>query len=116
MLAFNARFIAPQLRQQPSRNFYAMKTTETMTTEVIESDWYTFRELQLELARHRGKGVPVRTLQWWTQQLCISTNAYGFYELQDLRLLVRLVYWLKRNRSLTRFKTLLLQELETHAP
>ncbi|MGA7935795.1 MAG: hypothetical protein WCA35_19750 [Kovacikia sp.] len=45
-----------------------------MTTEVIETDWYTFRELQIELARHRGKQVPDRTLQWWTQQLCISTR------------------------------------------
>jgi|GEM_PF-833369 len=116
MPASNASFIAPQLRQQPFRNFYAMKTTQTMTAEVIESNWYTFRELQLELARHRGKEVPDRTLQWWTQQLCISTNAYSFYEPQDLRLLVRLVYWLKRNRSLAKFKTLLIQELETHAP
>ncbi|WP_219904147.1 hypothetical protein [Stenomitos frigidus] len=53
---------------------------------------------------------------WWIEQLHIEPNAYGLYDDSDLAVLIRLVLFLKRCRSIAKFKTLLIQELETHAP
>ena len=60
--------------------------------------------------------MPIRTLRWWIEQLHIEPNEYGLYDDSDLAVLISLVLFLKRCRSLAKFKTLLLQELETHAP
>ena len=85
-------------------------------TWTLEAQWYSLAELRWQLSRVRGKRVPERTLRWWLQELCIEPNEYGLYAVSDLQVLTRLVLFLKRCRSLAKFKTLLLQELETHAP
>ncbi len=82
---------------------------------VIESQWYSLTELRWQLSRVRGKKVPERTLRWWLQELCIEPNDCGLYSLADLEVLTRLVLFLKRCRSLAKFKTLLIQEIATHA-
>lgn len=88
-----------------------MKIAGMQTATLLEADWYTFTELRLELAKHRGGKVPPRTLQWWMQQLKMKPNEHGFYETEDLKVLVRLVYWLKRCRSIEKFRNLILQEI-----
>lgn len=83
--------------------------------EVIETQTYSLAELRWQLSRVRSKRVPERTLRWWLRELCIEPNEFGMYAVEDLKVLTRLVLFLKRCRSLTKFKQLLIQEMETHA-
>ena len=85
------------------------------STQVLEAQWYSLIELRWQLSQVRGKRVPERTLRWWLQELCIEPNDCGMYSLSDLQVLTRLVLFLKRCRSIAKFKTLLLQEMSTHA-
>ena len=85
------------------------------TAEVLETQWYSLIELRWQLSRVRGRKVPERTLRWWLQELCIEPNEFGMYATADLQVLTRLVLFLKRCRSIEKFKTLLIQELDTHA-
>jgi len=82
---------------------------------LIQPKGHTLQELSWRLSRTRGRRVPKRTLQWWLSQLCIEPNEYGLYDDRDLAILVSLVLFLKRSRSIEKFKTLLLQEIEANA-
>lgn len=84
--------------------------------QVIEAQGFTQPELRWQLSRVRGKRVPPSTLRHWLRELCIQPDAFGLYAVDDLKVLTRLVLWLKRKRTIQQFKTLLIQELETHAP
>lgn len=86
-----------------------------MTVQVLQPPGYSLKELAWRLSRVRGKRVPDRTLRWWLEQLHIEPNEYGLYEDNDLAVLISLVLFLKRCRSLAKFKTLLIQEIATHA-
>ena len=86
-----------------------------LTAEVLEAQWYSLIELRWQLSRVRGRKVPERTLRWWLQELCIEPNEYGMYSVADLQVLTRLVLFLKRCRSIEKFKTLLLQEISNDA-
>ncbi|MBF2029216.1 MAG: hypothetical protein IGS48_21055 [Oscillatoriales cyanobacterium C42_A2020_001] len=83
--------------------------------QVIEAQTYSLAELRWQLSRVRGKRVPARTLRWWLRELYIEPNEFGMYATEDLKVLTRLVVFLKRCRSLTKFKQLLIQKMETHA-
>ncbi|PSB24065.1 hypothetical protein [Stenomitos frigidus] len=87
-----------------------------MAPQVIQANGHTLQELAWRLSTVRRKRVPIRTLRWWIEQLHMEPNEYGLYDDSDLALLISLVLFLKRCRSVAKFKTLLLQELETHAP
>jgi len=87
-----------------------------MTVQVLQPPGHSLKELAWRLSRVRGRKVPDRTLRWWIEQLHMEPNAYGLYDDSDLAVLISLVLFLKRCRSLAKFKTLLIQELETHAP
>ena len=87
-----------------------------MTPQVIQANGHSLQELAWRLSTVRRKRVPIRTLRWWIEQLHMEPNEYGLYDDSDLAVLISLVLFLKRCRSLAKFKTLLLQELETHAP
>lgn len=87
-----------------------------MAPQVIQANGHTLQELAWRLSTVRRKRVPIRTLRWWIEQLHMEPNEYGLYDDSDLAVLISLVLFLKRCRSLAKFKTLLLQELETHAP
>jgi hypothetical protein len=87
-----------------------------MAPQVIQAHGHTLQELAWRLSTVRRKRVPIRTLRWWIEQLHMEPNEYGLYDDSDLAVLISLVLFLKRCRSLAKFKTLLLQELETHAP
>lgn len=86
-----------------------------MTVQVLQPPGYSLKELAWRLSRVRGKKVPDRTLRWWIEQLHIEPNEYGLYDEDDLAILTGLVFFLKRCRSIAKFKTLLLQELDPHA-
>lgn len=86
-----------------------------MLIQVTQPQGHTLKELAWRLARVRRKAVPDRTLRWWIEQLHIEPNAYGLYDDDDLEILTSLVLFLKRCRSLDKFKQLLLKEIESHA-
>ena len=86
-----------------------------MNTQLLQPEGYSLPELAWQLARVRGKRVPKRTLQWWIAELGMEPNAYGLYDDGDLAILASLVLFLKRCRSLNKFKQLLLKEIESHA-
>ncbi len=88
--------------------------TETYVAQVIESHLYSLQELCWELSKVRGRKVPKRTLRHWLSGLCIEPNEYGMYTDQDLQILTRLVLFLKRCRSIEKFRNLLLKEISTH--
>ena len=85
------------------------------STQFIETQSYSLAELRWHLSRVRGKRVPERTLRWWLQELCIESNEFGMYFTDDLQVLTRLILFLKRCRSINKFKQVLLQEIEAHA-
>lgn len=87
-----------------------------MAPQVIQANGHTLQELAWRLSTVRRKRVPIRTLRWWIEQLHMEPNEYGLYDDSDLAVLISLVLFLKRCRSIAKFKTLLLQEIETHAP
>lgn len=83
--------------------------------QVIQAYGHSLPELAWRLSIVRGKRVPDRTLRWWIQELCLEVNEWGLYEDSDLALLTSLVVFLKRSRSVTKFKQLLLMETEANA-
>ncbi len=85
------------------------------TAKVLETQGYSLTDLRWQLSRGRGRKVPERTLRWWLQELCIEPNEFGLYAVTDLQVLTRLVLFLRRCRSIAKFKTLLIQELDPHA-
>ncbi|MBW4693785.1 MAG: hypothetical protein KME27_18730 [Lyngbya sp. HA4199-MV5] len=87
-----------------------------MAPQVIQANGHTLQELAWRLSTVRRKRVPIRTLRWWIEQLHMEPNEYGLYDDSDLAVLISLVLFLKCCRSIAKFKTLLIQELETHAP
>lgn len=86
-----------------------------MTVQVLQPPGYSLKELAWRLSRVRGRKVPDRTLRWWLEHLHIEPNQYGLYDDSDLAVLTSLVLFLKRSRSIKKFKTLLIQEIETDA-
>ncbi len=86
-----------------------------MNAQVLQPTGYSLQELAWRLSRVRGRKVPDRTLRWWMEQLHIEPNDHGLYDESDLAVLTSLVLFLKRCRSLAKFKTLLLQEIASHA-
>lgn len=83
--------------------------------QVLEAQGFTQPELRWQLSRIRGRRVPPSTLRHWLRELCIQPDMSGLYSADDLHVLTRLVLWLKRKRTIQQFKTLLLQEIATHA-
>ncbi len=86
-----------------------------MTVQVLQPTGYSLKELAWRLSKVRGRKVPDRTLRWWIEQLHIEPNDYGLYDDNDLAVLTSLVLFLKRCRSLNKFKTLLIQEISNDA-
>lgn len=86
-----------------------------MNIQAIQPKGHTLQELAWRLARVRRKPVPDRTLRWWIEQLHLEPNEYGLYEDSDLEILTSLVLFLKRCRSLEKFKQLLIKEISTNA-
>lgn len=76
---------------------------------------HTRPELRWRLSRVRGKRIPEPTLTRWLLQLCIEPDEYGLYDDSDLATLTSLVFFLKRCRSIEKFKQLLLKEIEANA-
>lgn len=83
--------------------------------QVLEAEGFTHAELRWQLSRTRGRRVPPSTLRHWLSELCIQSDSTGLYSVDDLKVLTRLVLWLKRKRTIQQFKTVLIQEMETHA-
>lgn len=88
---------------------------ETLTPELIEQEGYTKPELRWMLAQYRGCKLPPRTLDHWLRELSdhgvtISPNQSGLYEDDDFKLLTRLVFWLKRRRTIAQFAQLIKKE------
>jgi DNA-binding transcriptional MerR regulator len=75
--------------------------------------FFNSRELQVILAKHRGKAVPDRTLRFWRNELKIRPIDGCLYDRDDLHLLVRLVRWLGRGGTIQGFKAILIAEYET---
>lgn len=82
--------------------------------QALQPQGHTRAELAWRLSRVRGKRVPEPTLTRWLGELCIEPNDFGLYSDEDLKVLTSLVLFLKRCRSLTKFKQLLLKEIETN--
>jgi hypothetical protein len=78
--------------------------------------FFNSRELQVILAKHRGKAVPERTLRFWRNELKIRPFDGCLYDREDLALLVRLVRWLGRGGTMQGFKTILIAEYELQQP
>lgn len=83
-----------------------------MLIQATQPDGHTLKELAWRLSRVRKKSVPDRTLRWWIEQLRIEPSDYGLYDDSDLEILTSLVLFLKRCRSIAKFKQLLIKELE----
>ncbi len=86
-----------------------------MTAQVLQPEGHSLQELAWRLSRVRGKRVPKRTLLWWIQELSIESNEFGLYDDGDLAALTSLVLFLKRCRSVEKFKQLLIKEIESNA-
>lgn len=85
-----------------------------MIIEALQPEGHTLKELAWRLSAVRRKRVPDRTLRWWIDELHIQANAFGLYSDSDLQVLIALVLFLKRCRSLAKFRELLLKEIESH--
>ncbi len=72
---------------------------------------YTFREVQIYLARFRSRQIPRSTLQRWINVIGLSPDEFGLYDPSDLPYLVRLSLWLERGGTFQGFVNLLLQEI-----
>lgn len=83
-----------------------------MIIQATQPNGHTLKELAWRLSRVRKKSVPDRTLRWWIEQLRIEASDYGLYDDSDLEILTSLVLFLRRCRSIAKFKTLLIKELE----
>ena len=86
-----------------------------MIVQVLHSPGYSLKELAWRLSKVRRRKVLDRTLRWWIEQLHIEPNDYGLYDDSDLAILTSLVLFLKRCRSIEKFKTLLIQEIANDA-
>ncbi len=86
-----------------------------MLIQATQPNGHTLKELAWRLARVRRKPVPDRTLRWWLEELHIEPNEYGLYDDSDLEILASLVLFLKRVRSVEKFKQLLIKEIEANA-
>lgn len=100
--------------QRRSHDQCTMKTAETLA-ELLEAQCYTFNELRWCLAKYRGKSLPPSTLRDWLTICRIKPNAHGMYEPEDLRLLVRYCFWLKRGGTSKGFRTIHKQEMKQDA-
>lgn len=83
--------------------------------QALQPQGHTRSELSWRLSRVRGKRVPEPTLTRWLGELCIESNEFGLYNDEDLQLLTSLVLFLKRCRSLDKFKQLLIKETSRNA-
>ena len=88
---------------------------QTIDMQALQPPGYTRAELAWRLSRVRGKRVPAPTLTRWLEELHIEPNDYGLYDDSDLQVLTSLVLFLKRCRSLSKFKQLLLKEISQNA-
>lgn len=87
----------------------------TFTPELIEQEGYTKSELRWMLAQYRGCKLPTRTLDHWICTLdeygiALLPNSAGLYDDDVFKLLTRLVFWLKRRRTIAQFAQLIKQE------
>jgi len=98
---------------KPSRDVHEM--AQAINVQALQPPGHTRAELAWRLSRVRGRRVPEPTLSRWLTELGMEPNAYGLYDDGDLATLTSLVLFLKRCRSLNKFKQLLLKEIESHA-
>ena len=84
------------------------------SVEVLETSLYTFREAQISLARYKGAIVPPSTLRRWIVQLGIESDDFGCYSKESLAVLARLIFWLKRGKSVQTFAQIIRKELTTN--
>jgi hypothetical protein len=84
------------------------------SVEVLETSLYTFREVQISLARYKGKIIPPTTLRRWIVQMGIEPDEFGCYSQDDLTVLARLTFWLKRGKTVQSFAQIIQKELTTH--
>jgi len=84
------------------------------STEVLETSLYTFREVQITLAKHKGSIIPPSTLRRWISQIGIEPDEFGCYSREDLTILARLIFWLKRGKTVQTFAQILQKELTTN--
>lgn len=91
-----------------------MQAAQVLQTsmEVLESSLYTFREVQITLAKYKGSIVPPSTLRRWISQLGIESDEFGCYSREDLTILARLIFWLKRGRTIQTFAQIIQKELK----
>lgn len=88
---------------------------KTIDIQALQPSGHTRPELRWRLSKFRGKRVPEPTLTRWLSELCIEPNEYGLYSDEDLKVLTSLVLFLKRCRSLEKFKQLLIKEISSNA-
>jgi len=84
------------------------------SVEVLETSLYTFREVQISLARFKGSVVPPSTLRRWLSLLGIEPDEFGCYSTDDLTILARLIFWLRRGRTVQTFAQIIQKELTTN--
>jgi hypothetical protein len=77
---------------------------------VRTGEFLNSQEIAIVLSRYRGKAVPDRTLRFWRNELCIRPVDGCLYNREALKVLTRLVFWLKRGGTMQGFKSLLLDE------
>jgi DNA-binding transcriptional MerR regulator len=82
--------------------------------EVLETSLYTFREVQITLAKYKGDIVPASTLRRWISQIGIEPDEFGCYSREDLTILARLIFWLRRGKTIQTFAQIIQKELTTN--
>lgn len=88
---------------------------EAIDIQALQPLGHTRSELCWRLSRVRRKRVPEPTLTRWLIQLGMEPNEFGLYDDSDLAVLTSLVIFLRRCRSIKKFKQLLKQELSKNA-
>jgi hypothetical protein len=91
----------------------AWKDSET-SIEVLEISLYTFREVQISLAKYKGHIIPPTTLRRWIGQMGIEPDEFGCYSQEDITILARLAFWLKRGKTVQSFAKIIQKELTTY--
>jgi hypothetical protein len=89
--------------------------TQTIDIQALQPQGHTRAELCWRLSRVRKKRVPEPTLTRWLTELGMEPNEYDLYDDSDLAILTSLVIFLKRCRSISKFKQLLIKEIESNA-
>jgi len=84
------------------------------SVEVLETSLFTFREVQITLARFKGGIVPQTTLRRWISLLGIESDEFGCYCEEDLKVLTRLIFWLQRGKTVQTFAQIIQKELTTN--